>query len=254
MHLPYELIESTLVLTASLPGQPPHALVAYLSVLPTASATHDTPLYRAVIPRLPWCAPDAASARGNLQALAWWLRASRLKTKPMPLVYSSDAMDSASANGHVAVLNWWRDTSHLDLKYTAWAVRHAVDHGHAAVVAWWCRSGLLAGEIDWDADILQAACRRGHVAVLEWACEERTAAAVADPVALARLAARYGHADLVAWIEARFGLASDTARELHEVAAGAVVDAAMLDEWLRAVVAHRDVAAAAGEEVFVYTA
>ncbi|KNE69249.1 hypothetical protein AMAG_13632 [Allomyces macrogynus ATCC 38327] len=203
-HLPVEIIEQILVLAVRAVCEPcpnqsegqisarrryeaekfelgPHLheyLSAYLHVLPPAAIPR---VVRAVLARMPHCAPVAASGAGRVDILAMRRKLGLWLTEPMaskslyrPSTCNS-ALASATRCGHVAVLDWWVRESSVDLDVPSIILHHATVLESQAddpqMLEWWFKSGLLIpfAHGDWrTADSsLTLASQKGHVRILE---------------------------------------------------------------------------------------
>lgn len=104
---------------------------------------------------------EMASAKNQLEVLAWWKR----KSKEHRLVMKvGKVMDTASTAGHVDVLDWWARNL-PEIKYDRQAMYHASCHGKVDVLQWWLNSGL---QLIFDPDVLVGATRHNRPEVLEW--------------------------------------------------------------------------------------
>lgn len=104
---------------------------------------------------------EMASAKNQLNVLAWWK--AQHTTRELPLKIGR-VMDMASLAGHVDVLEWWA-RSQLEFKYDRQALYHASCHGKVDVLQWWLGSGL---QLVFDPDVLVGATRHNRPEVLEW--------------------------------------------------------------------------------------
>ncbi|KAJ3362370.1 hypothetical protein GGF32_006205 [Allomyces javanicus] len=203
-HLPVEIIDQVLVLAVRAVCEPcpdqsegqiyarrryeaekydlgPHLheyLSACLHVLPPAAIPR---VVRAVLARMPHCAPVAASGAGRVDILAMrrklglWLTepvASRTLYRPSTC---NSALAGATRRGHVAVLDWWMRESSVDLDVPSIILHHATVLDSQAddprMLEWWFKSGLLDPSLHSDfrtADSsLTLASQKGHVRILE---------------------------------------------------------------------------------------
>ncbi|ORZ40001.1 ankyrin repeat-containing domain protein [Catenaria anguillulae PL171] len=110
-------------------------------------------------------AMDGASAKGNVAALAFWMRVAKEKLESTDaLQYTERSLNEASANGHLDTVQWWFDSG-LPLKYSHTAVDLASANGHLDIVKAWAGSGH---SFRYTAAALDGASRNGHVHVLQW--------------------------------------------------------------------------------------
>lgn len=142
-------------------------------------------------------AVDGASRYGHVDMLDWWWRQSGL-----PLRYTETALEQASANGHVAVLQWWQEAALQDeavVLRPGRALLWAAQLGRADVLRWWHSSRVA---VAYEHDVVNTACQNGHVGVLEAWREAKGEAAlwVTDVDVLS--ATSYGHAPVLAWLQA----------------------------------------------------
>lgn len=104
---------------------------------------------------------ETASAKNQLEVLAWWKKQNKEHGLPMKV---GRVMDSASTAGHVEVLEWW-SRALPEVKYDRQALYHASCHGKVDVLQWWLNSGL---QLIFDPDALIGATRHNRPDVLEW--------------------------------------------------------------------------------------
>ena len=104
---------------------------------------------------------EAASAKGEMEVLAWWKQQQKDHGLQMKV---GRVMDMASTAGHVQVLDWWARTL-PEVKYDRLAMYHASCHGKVDVLQWWLGSGL---QLIFDPDALIGATRHNRPEVLEW--------------------------------------------------------------------------------------
>ncbi|KAF7799894.1 hypothetical protein EIP86_011136 [Pleurotus ostreatoroseus] len=104
---------------------------------------------------------EMASAKNQLDVLAWWKKASKNYGLQLKV---GRVMDMASTAGHVEVLEWW-SRALPEVKYDRQAMYHASCHGKVDVLQWWLNSGL---QLIFDPDALIGATRHNRPEVLEW--------------------------------------------------------------------------------------
>ena len=104
---------------------------------------------------------ETASAKNELEVLAWWKQNNKDHGLQMKV---GRVMDMASTAGHVEVLDWWARTL-PEVKYDRQAMYHASCHGKVDVLQWWLSSGL---QLIFDPDALIGATRHNRPEVLEW--------------------------------------------------------------------------------------
>ncbi|ORZ33479.1 hypothetical protein BCR44DRAFT_1462417 [Catenaria anguillulae PL171] len=198
----YVLDELFLIAAKSIRDSPA-TLSKLLLVRPESSSSysHQCAMRQVILPQLPWCSIDNASATGNTRALEWWLSSPATRRPTFTANYSNVALDSASAAGHVQVLDLWFASS-LPLKYTAAAVDAASANGMVAVLDRWyervhrpvsldlaapatpgdrCRSTSAerpgppkpadereSGQLMYTENAMGLASKHGHLDVLQW--------------------------------------------------------------------------------------
>lgn len=110
---------------------------------------------------------EAASRRGQVASLDWWLTHSSLS--PSQLYYTESALEHASSKAQIPVLEWWK--SHADalpLKIGR-VMDMASGSGSVSALAWWASNPQLmqcapSGSAN---AILNATCN-GRIEVLDW--------------------------------------------------------------------------------------
>ncbi|KAJ3374701.1 hypothetical protein GGF31_006598 [Allomyces arbusculus] len=184
-HLPVEIIEQILVLAVRAVCEPcpdqsdaqlyarrrywsdqyelgprlHEYLSAYLHVLPPKAVPH---VVRAVLTRMPHCAPVAASGAGRVDILSmrrkldiWLTDSVASKGRPSTPSTCVSALAAATRRGHVAVLEWWLRHSGVDLEVPDMILYHAT---------------VLESQAD-DPSMLEwcltTASQKGHVRILE---------------------------------------------------------------------------------------
>ncbi|ORZ38505.1 hypothetical protein BCR44DRAFT_1428401 [Catenaria anguillulae PL171] len=74
---------------------------------------------------------------GHVSILEWWSR------NGLPVASSTRPIDAASRRGKLSVLVWWLTCSDWRFLWSEAAIRSAIEAGNVKVVIWWLKSGLV---------------------------------------------------------------------------------------------------------------